>query len=298
MISVSLCASAAVTAAPVSRSHSTGNVRAHHGTLRARGAAPQAGLRGRAGPRPGLSALRGLSPAAKPRSAGNRHLLRKMCRFPRGRRAEPRGSSPVSRCPARTCARSRGRAPAAGRHRRARLRGRAAGESGVRVCANADANFVLVMHGVPGTCTAAFVRASLTNSSPSGLQRQNAHRFFQRQVTWNTRPFPEGISFPVLPAGSGLCSGALARRRPRRGSCGPGRAAELLRSLRPGPARGPARCSLPLKVAARAARALDSGKLTQPECFTSVSRKAVNKSVDAPCISPGTAVSSRLKEGR
>lgn len=97
----------------------------------------------------------------------------------RGNAALSRGDRAlISRWPARTCAWGGGRVPATGRHSRVRLRRRAAGTNGVRVCANADVNFAMVMHGAPGTCTASFVGVSLTNSSPSELQRQNAHGFF------------------------------------------------------------------------------------------------------------------------
>lgn len=92
------------------------------------------------------------------------------------------------------------------------------------------------------------------------------------------QPFPE-ISFPVLPAGSGLCRGAPAPRRLRRGSCRPGRATGLL-VRPPAPACRRACRLLRLKVAPKGARALNVRKLTKSEPLTSEAGKPVNKSPD------------------
>lgn len=90
MIPVNVCASASMIVCPVHYTHKTDSARPHQGFPRAcgaglrpgaeggcGGAAPQAGSHGRAGPRPGLPALPGLSSAANPRSGENRHVLRK-----------------------------------------------------------------------------------------------------------------------------------------------------------------------------------------------------------------------------
>lgn len=108
------------------------------------------------------------------------------------------------------------------------------------------------------------------------------------------QPFPEGTSFPVLPAGSGLCSGAAA---PRRGSRRPGRAPGLP-ARPPAPARRRGGRLLRFEVAPKGASAPDVGKLAKAEPFTGVASKAGNKSAGVGRITAGAAASSRLKRGR
>lgn len=79
-----------------------------------------------------------------------------MCGFPRERRAN-RGDRAL--IPGARLSRVRG---AAGGHSRARLGRRAAGANGLRVRAKPDGNFVMVMHGVPATCTASFAHKFLS----------------------------------------------------------------------------------------------------------------------------------------
>lgn len=121
---MSVCAPAAMTVCPVHDTHKTDGARPHHGIPRAcgggprpgaedgcGGAAPRAGLRGRPGPRPGLPTLPGSKPPLRRES---QHFEENVLAS-RGNAALRRGArSLISRCTARTCARSRRALPTRG----------------------------------------------------------------------------------------------------------------------------------------------------------------------------------------
>lgn len=176
----------------------------------------------------------------------------------RGNAALRRGAlSLVSRCAARTCARPRPALPTRGRGQAHPCAGGQAwwceGAGGACVCtcrcaiSDGDAYRVERTAQPParGYRSPILFPPSSSRKTPTGSCSSGAPEI----PCPAPAAFSRGDFFPVLPAGSGLCGGAPAPRRPTRGSGRPGRAAGL-------PARCRAPCALPAPARRRAHRLL------------------------------------------